>query len=54
MTSTQRTVAEIRAEADLDVSEDVRWSEVEYGTDGTGRKTYRHVLTTEWQVVPGE
>lgn len=27
-----------------------RW--VEYDEDGTGRTTYRHVITTEWTVPP--
>lgn len=31
----------------------VQWRGVEYGEDGTGRGTYRHVIYTEWQVLPG-
>lgn len=43
-----------QGESELNVSPDVEWREVEYGKDGTGCTTYRHVVYTEWQVLPGD
>lgn len=51
---TRTAVKQQRREADLDVSPDVRSRELEYAEDGAGRTTYRHVITTAWQVLPSE
>lgn len=45
-------VRPVRNEQDLTVSPDVTYREVEYGDDGTGRAAYRHVIYTEWRVIP--
>lgn len=45
-------VATARREADLDVSPDVAWREVEYSHNDAGERVYRHQILTEWQVLP--
>lgn len=50
---TEQTRAEVWTEDEMAVAS-VADREVEYGEDGTGRTTYRHVITTEWRVLPSD